>query len=301
MTFEGVSHRFGDFEALRDLSLTINRGDIYGLLGLNGAGKTTSIRVLLGLLRHQTGKVKIFGQEVPSARLEVCNRIGATIEGAAFYPHLTGRANLELLHRLGDSGPGSRTPAQALQWVGLDHAADIKVRKYSMGMMQRLYIAQAIIGRAELLVLDEPTSNLDPKGIMEVRRLIQRLNKDEGLTVLLCSHQLAEVEDICNRVAIINRGRRIVESTVADLFHTEHCFVEIHVDRLDDAENFVSSLGWCTDVGRTESGFRARITRDRRGELCGALVREGFIVSEFAERRPTLEDYFHERIAQDAA
>ncbi|MBI1785100.1 ABC transporter ATP-binding protein, partial [Candidatus Sumerlaeota bacterium] len=169
------------------------------------------------------------------------------------------------------------------------------------GMLQRLYLAQALLHSPEFLVLDEPTSNLDPKGILEVRKLIQRINREEGVTVLLSSHQLSEVEDLCNRVAIINRGRRIVESTVIELFQSEECRVEIQVERPEEALAFLRKLDWAKDAEAREGLISARIPRARRGELNGLLVRDGFVVHDFTERRPTLEDYFHQRIAEDAA
>ncbi|MBI1784462.1 ABC transporter ATP-binding protein, partial [Candidatus Sumerlaeota bacterium] len=138
---EEISHRFGHFEALKNLSLTIRRGDIYGLLGLNGAGKTTTIRILLGLLRRQSGRVMLFGQPREEKWLGLCGRIGATIEGPTYYPHLSGLANLALFHGL--SYGGGRSPREALELVGLSEAAHVKTRKYSMGMLQRLYLAQA--------------------------------------------------------------------------------------------------------------------------------------------------------------
>lgn len=296
---EGVSHRFGGFQALQDVSLTIQRGDIYGLLGLNGAGKTTTIRILLGLLRKQSGRVALFGRPQPSARLEVCDRIGATIEGPAFYPHLSGFANLDLLYRLAPQPEDGTTPADAMRLTGLEEAAKVKVGKYSMGMLQRLYIAQALLARPELIVLDEPTSNLDPRGILDVREMILRLNREQGLTVLLSSHQLSEVQGLCNRVAILNRGRKIVESDVAALFEGHESRIVIQTDRSDEALRTIETLDWCNESNLENGTLRTRVPRDRRGELNRRLVEAGFVVSEFREQRPSLEDFFHQRIAED--
>lgn len=296
---DGVSHRFGRAEVLTGLSLTIEPGDIYGLLGLNGAGKTTAIRILLGLLRPTAGRVELFGLSAERARRSIAGRVGATIEGPAFYPHLSGEVNLALLHRLG--GGAGRGPREALEIVGLADAAGMKARKYSMGMLQRLAIAQALLGRPELLVLDEPTSNLDPKGILEVRQLIQRLNRDCGVTVLLSSHQLAEAEGLCNRVAILHRGRKIEESAVEALFESEQSAIEIELDRPERAVEFLRTQEGVTSVDRVNGRVRARLRRSDRAALNARLIGEGFAVSELRERRPTLEDYFHERIAADDA
>lgn len=301
VSLENVTHRFGRADALRDLSLVINRGDIYGLLGLNGAGKTTTIRILLGLLRPTAGRVNLFGLPRSAAWKEISDRIGATIEAPAFYPYLTGLANLELLHRLSGRRTTGRRPTEALEIVGLADAANVKTKKYSMGMLQRLYLAQALLCSPELLVLDEPTSNLDPKGIADVRRLIQTLNRDDGVTVLLSSHQLSEVEDLCNRVVIINKGRKLIESKVDDLFSSEESWVEIQVDRPAEAIGVLQELPWSSGTTQHNGCLKTRVPRLRRGELNALLVHRGFTVSELVERRPTLEDFFHERIAQDAA
>lgn len=298
---EQVSRKFGSADALRDLSLTIHRGDIYGLLGLNGAGKTTTIRILLGLLRPTSGRVVVFGGWGPADRLQAADRIGATIEAPAFYPYLTGLKNLELLQRLSHRRRTGRGALEALEVTGLAEAAHVRTGKYSMGMLQRLYIAQALLCSPELLVLDEPTSHLDPKGIADVRQLIQKLNREDGVTVLLSSHQLSEVEDLCNRVAIINRGRKLVESGVGDLFSTEESWIEIQVDRPAEALGLLRELTWCSEAAEANGHLRTRVPRTRRGELNSMLVHRGFTVSEFVERRPTLEDFFHERIAQDVS
>lgn len=299
VSLRGLSHRFGRFEALREIDLTIRRGDVYGLLGLNGAGKTTTIRLIVGLLRSQRGQTELFGRPVPRERLSVCRRIGATIEGPAFYPYLSGRANLRLLHRLAGGPDAGTGPEEALEIVGLSEAASIRVAKYSMGMLQRLSIAQALLGEPELIILDEPTSNLDPKGIADVRELIVRLNTDSGTTLLLSSHQLSEVEGLCNRVAILNRGRMIAESSVEELFEDEGSEVVVELDRPEEARLSIQKLDWCGEVRAEGSTLCVRLSRGRRGELNSYLVGAGYIVTQFLERRPTLEDYFHRRVAED--
>lgn len=301
VVFDRVSRHFGEFRALNELSLRVERGDIYGLLGLNGAGKTTSIRILLGLLANDSGRVEIFGRSAPRDRRIALARVGAMIEGPAFYPHLGGLENLRLLHGL-NATPGGRSPEEALELVGLNRAARVRARKYSMGMLQRLYLAQALLGRPELLVLDEPTSNLDPQGILEVREVIRRLAREHGTTIILSSHQLSEVEGMCDRVGIVNRGRMLLESSVSDLFATEECDVTIQLDRPEEGLAALRELGWAESPTLDAEGtLSARIARPRRGELNALLVGRGFVVSEFRERRPTLEDYFHRRIAEDAA
>ncbi len=292
----GVSHRFATFDALRDVDLEVKRGDVYGLLGLNGAGKTTTLRILLRLLRLQTGEVALFGRPQPASWLEVASRIGATIEAPAFYPHLDGRTNLSLLWDLAGA-PEGRSPDEALEVVGLADAADVPARKYSQGMLQRLYIAQSLLGRPQLLLMDEPTANLDPLGIVEVRRIIRDLSQDADVTVILSSHQLNEVEEVCNRVAILHRGRKLAEAPVTELFDAQESRIEIEVDRPEPAHRTLQSLEWCVEPTLREGLLRARVPRARRSELNALLIKQGFEVAGFAERRPSLEEYFRETIS----
>jgi ABC-2 type transport system ATP-binding protein len=296
---EGVSQRFGAFAALEDVHLTVCQGDVYGLLGLNGAGKTTSLRILLRLLHPTAGRVELFGQPIEQAWLEIVARIGAMIEAPAFYPHLDGRTNLSLLYDLAGA-PTGRDPDAALAAVGLSDAAGVRARNYSQGMLQRLYLAQALLGSPQLLVLDEPTSNLDPRGILDVRQLIQKLCREEGRTVILSSHQLSEVEGLCNRVGILHKGRRLIETEVVQLFGAEERWLEIELDRPEKALEQLRTLPWCSDAELRDGRVRARVPRARRAELNARLVAEGFAVSELVERQPRLEDYFHQ-ITADAS
>ena len=298
-TLQGVSHQFGDSQVLHDVDLTVHRGDVYGLLGLNGAGKTTTLRILLRLLRCRTGEVELFGRPQQRAWLEVAPRIGATVEAPAFYPHLDGLTNLSLLRELGGVDGGVNAE-QALELTGLSDAGRLATRKYSQGMLQRLYIAQALLGSPALLVLDEPTSNLDPRGIVEVRELVRRLNRESNVTVILSSHQLSEVEELCNRVAILHRGRVLAEAPVDELFETDESLLEIEVDRPDDAHRVLEGLPWCAAAELVDGVLCARVARSRRAELNALLVKQGFGVAQLVERRASLEDYFHRTIADDA-
>lgn len=299
VALEGLTQRFGHAVAVDNVSLAVQPGDIFGLLGLNGAGKTTSLRILLGLLRPTSGRVQLFGKPRREAWLELGDRIGAMIESPAFYPHLTGRQNLEMLHRLAHRRREGRKPGEALEMTGLADAADVRVRKYSMGMTQRLYLAQALLNSPELLVLDEPTSNLDPQGITDVRKLIRRLNA-EGVTIILSSHQLGEVEEVCNRVGIIHRGRLVAEASVRELFKSDESRMEIHTKQAGDATRFINSLDWVRGAVHVEDTIRVHIPRARRAELNALLVAQGFAIDEFTERKPSLEDFFHEKISRDA-
>jgi ABC-2 type transport system ATP-binding protein len=207
--------RYGDIVAVDHVDLTVEPGDVYGYLGPNGAGKTTSLRMLLGLISPTEGSARLFGRDPLIEGARALEGVAGFVEAPRFYTYLGGRANLELLAQL-DGGDAQQRIDEALDIVDLTNRAGDKVGGYSHGMRQRLGIAGALIRNPRLLLLDEPATGLDPAGMRDMRALIQRLAA-EGITVLLSSHQLAEVEELCNRVAIIRTGRVIYEGTIASL------------------------------------------------------------------------------------
>jgi ABC-2 type transport system ATP-binding protein len=216
---EGLTKRYGGVEAVRDLDLEVREGDLFGFLGPNGSGKTTTVRMLLGLVFPTAGRVELLGQPMPRAGRTVLAEVGSLVEGPAFYPHLSGRANLSLLDAAGPGGGRSdrrRRIGQALERVGLAEVGRRPVKAYSTGMRQRLGMAAALLRWPRLLVLDEPTNGLDPQGMREIRDLLAELVKG-GTTVFLSSHLLAEVEQICARAAIVHRGRLVVQDRVEAL------------------------------------------------------------------------------------
>ena len=215
----GLSKRFGHQLAVDGVDLAVPRGSVFGFLGPNGSGKTTTIRLLLGLAAATSGSVRLLGAEMPGQLHDVLPRVGALVEGPAFYPFLSGAANL---HRFDAADPYVSAATRkarvqsALERVGLTHAENKKVRAYSLGMKQRLGIANALLAPRELLVLDEPTNGLDPQGTREVRSLVRSLAAD-GATVFVSSHLLAEVEQICTHAAIMSAGRLVAQGTLAEL------------------------------------------------------------------------------------
>jgi ABC-2 type transport system ATP-binding protein len=211
----GLVKRYGEITAVDNVDLTVEAGDVYGYLGPNGAGKTTSLRMLLGLIRPTSGSARLFGRDPLLEGARALEGVAGFVEAPRFYTYLPGRANLELLARL-DGGDAPGRIDEALDTVELTARGKDKVGGYSHGMRQRLGIAAALIRRPRLLLLDEPATGLDPAGMRDMRALIQRLAAD-GITVLLSSHQLAEVEELCNRVAIVRSGRIIYEGTIASL------------------------------------------------------------------------------------
>jgi ABC-2 type transport system ATP-binding protein len=212
----GLVKRYGEIVAVAGVDLTVDAGDVYGFLGPNGAGKTTTLRMLLGLIRPSAGTVKLFGRNPLVAGARALEGVAGFVEGPRFYPYLSGRKNLELLAAYDRLGAGQAEFDDVLDIVELKDRAKDRVSGYSHGMRQRLGIAASLLRKPRLLLLDEPATGLDPAGMRDMRRLVRRL-ADDGMTVLLSSHLMSEVEELCNRVAIISSGKIIRESTLRDL------------------------------------------------------------------------------------
>ena len=228
-----VSHfakAFGDHRAAQDISFTVHAGDIYGFLGRNGAGKSTTIRAMLGLIRPDGGTLEIFGQDIRRERNAILARTGSIVEKPDFYKYLSARRNLEVLSRAYGKRVTSARISDMLAFTGLQGREDDKVSGYSHGMRQRLGIAQALLHDPDLIILDEPTTGLDPQGIIDIRNLILRLRDELGKTIILSSHLLAEVELICNRMVIIDKGRTLIEGEVRQLLHADELRVEFQTD-----------------------------------------------------------------------
>ncbi|HEX2534818.1 MAG TPA: ABC transporter ATP-binding protein [Chitinophagaceae bacterium] len=212
----GLNHSFSrGVQTLHNINLQVEKGSIYGFLGPNGAGKTTTLRLILGLLKKQEGTISIFGQDLAGNRIPVLRRMGSLIEQPSLYGHLTARENLEVYRRI--YGCPKERIDEVLKLVALSHTKHKKAKQFSLGMKQRLSIALALLPRPELLILDEPTNGLDPNGIIETRELIKTLNREEGVTVLVSSHILAEVERMATHVGIIHGGKMLFQGTLSAL------------------------------------------------------------------------------------
>jgi ABC-type multidrug transport system ATPase subunit len=225
-----ISHlakHYGSFHAVRDLNLTVEQGDVYGFLGPNGAGKSTTIRMMMSLIRPTSGDIRIFGQSLNEHRSEILRRVGAIVERPDFYNYLSARRNLELLGRLSGADVSKTNINRVLGIVGLGERAESKVKTFSHGMKQRLGLAQALIHNPDLIVLDEPSTGLDPQGMVDMRDLILELAHDHKKTVFLSSHILPEVELTANRMVIINRGKTIIEGSVQELLNAGRLKVTI--------------------------------------------------------------------------
>jgi ABC-2 type transport system ATP-binding protein len=285
---QGLTRRFGQLTAVRDLSLHVPRGSVYGFLGLNGAGKSTTIRMLLGLLRPTSGAAAVLGLAMPEHRLRVLGRLGALVEAPTVYPHLTGIENLEATRRLLDAR--RQRIARALKVVGLSDAGHRLVREYSTGMRQRLGLALALIGEPELLILDEPTNGLDPRGIQEVRELVCELPRRLGVTVFLSSHILAEVEQAASHVGIIHRGRLVVQGAAETLL--EGGLLRVAVRNSVGARDRLVDLGWSARADENGTLLVEARTSDDAEEVNDILVRGGHRVFHLVYERASLEHVF---------
>ncbi|MBN2010881.1 ABC transporter ATP-binding protein [candidate division KSB1 bacterium] len=269
--------------------MTVERGDVFGFLGPNGAGKSTTIRMIVGLIRPTEGHIKIFGQSLKAQRVNILSRIGALVEKPSFYRYLPAWTNL-YIHAKMLGGNAVDTIDDVLKLVDLSDRASSKVKTYSQGMKQRLGIAQALLGKPEFIILDEPTTGLDPQGMIDIRLLIKRLSS-EGITVMLSSHLLHEVEQICNRMAIINHGKLIVQGDVRTLLSQRDGTLHVIVDKKNVAKQALSALPWLQSVAEEANGLRISLPHQYIPDMNAALVNAGVRVSAI-HSDVSLEDYF---------
>ena len=287
---EDLTKRFGRRVAVDDLSMRVERGDIFGFLGQNGAGKSTTIRMALGLVRPTSGRVHLLGHDMAKHPLRALARTGAIVETPAFYESYSGLQNLRLLAAM-SGGADRQRINQVLDIVGLRARARDKVRVYSHGMKQRLGIAQALLPAPEVIILDEPTDGLDPQGIHEVRALIRRLRDELNLTVLLSSHLLNEVEQTCNRVAIIDHGRLLYQGSIEALIDKEKT-VKLTVDRVDEAHKILSEDQTLVVSRNGAQSLYVKMADDQIPDVNRLLVERGIRVMELSPQRETLEQVF---------
>jgi ABC-2 type transport system ATP-binding protein len=280
-----LTKHYGSITAVDQVSLTVREGDRYGFLGPNGSGKTTVIRMLLGLVHATSGEIEIMGQRMPAHTAQILPSVGSLIEGPSSYGHLSGRANLALLDAAGAAGSRRTRRSrinEALERVGLAGIDNRHVRKYSLGMRQRLGLAAALLRSPPLLILDEPANGLDPQGIREMRELLTTLNQ-AGTTVFLSSHQLSEVEQLCTRIGIINHGRLVLQDDLEAL-RTRTGRVVIHSPDAGLAAAMLDGQVQHRD------GDRLIVTGADTVELNARLVAAGIRVAEIGAERRTLEE-----------
>jgi|SRR5262245_3707411 len=287
---DDLTKAYGKRVVVDSLGLQVERGDIFGFLGQNGAGKSTTIRMALGLVRPTSGSVRVLGYDIAKQPLKARARTGAIVEAPAFYENLSGLQNLILLSEMSGSVAPGRI-REVLGIVGLASRARDPVRVYSHGMRQRLGIAQALLPGPELIILDEPTDGLDPQGIHEVRALIRRLRDEMGLTVFLSSHLLHEVEQICNRVGIIDHGRLLYQGAIQDLVADEK-IVKLTVDRYEDAYQLLISQPSLQVGLNGDRSLYVKMADDQIPGVNALLVERGFRVMELSPQTETLEQVF---------
>jgi ABC-2 type transport system ATP-binding protein len=305
---------FGNLVAVNDLHLQVMRGDVFGFLGPNGSGKTTTIRMLLGLIRPTAGRAILFGMDTAYQLPEILQRVGAIVETPVFYPYLSGLDNLRIIAAASGMMSGKandRRLAEVLEIVELRSYEKLAYRKYSLGMKQRLGIAAALLTDPELVLLDEPTNGLDPAGMIEIRRLIQRLSA-LGKTIFLSSHILYEVQQVCNRVAILQKGNLMKQGEVSELLRRSEQ-VEVRLEREDETHYALHLLQQAREQGadwiasaRIEPGPRGwpllivGAPNSRSSEINALLARNGLFAAEIHPREGSLEALFLEVTTEPA-
>jgi ABC-2 type transport system ATP-binding protein len=284
----GVSKTFGEQVAVDDLTLHVPRGEIFGLLGHNGAGKSTAIGMMLGQVWPTGGEVLVCGHDVTRRRQLALQKVGAIFETPVFYDYLSGRRNLEILSHYSAPTPRERI-REVVDWVGLTGREKSKVKTYSHGMRARLALAQALLPQPELLILDEPSDGLDPEGIHEMRQTIRRLHRDLGLTIFLSSHLLNEVEQLCTRIAVMNQGRKVFEGSLAEAKQGKS-WVRLRVD--DFSEAVKTLRGEQLILDERDGQFVALAPDVGTDRVVRRLVEQGMAVFEIAPHEQTLEDFY---------
>lgn len=288
---KSLTRRFGKHLSVKNIDLQVPKGEIYGFLGPNGAGKTTTIRMLLGLIRPTSGEIRIFDESLDGHEMSILQKIGSLVEAPSYYAHLSGFQNLKIMTTM--LGLSERRIGEVLDIVRLSKDARRPVKGYSLGMRQRLGIAMALIGSPELLILDEPTNGLDPAGIQEIRDLITRLPHDYGVTVLVSSHMLSEVEQMATHVGIIHQGELIFQDSLHALTARSMPQLRIETDDSQSAASLLQQLGWKAQTD-DDTVVIPTVDRPQSAMAVEALVRQGYPVYRVNESRKTLEDIFLE-------
>lgn len=289
---KNLSKNFKELKAVDNLNINVFKGDVFGFLGPNGAGKSTTIRMLLTLIKPSSGSIKIFGKNLFKERLSILRNVGAIVEKPDFYGYLSAYKNLEILSRISGHDITKKRIMEVLELVGLAGRYKSKVKTFSHGMKQRLGIAQALLHNPDLIILDEPTTGLDPMGMKEIRDLIIHLSRDLKKTVFLSSHILYEVEQVANRMIIINKGTARVEGEVKELLNASHLTVTFEVTNIEKAKSVLSNTSWAKVMKDTaNSKLEFTIDSNDVASLNRYLVENGIDVCSIIPTR-SLEEYF---------
>lgn len=286
-----LTKQFGKKTVVNNLSISINEGDVFGFLGPNGAGKTTTIRMLVGLIKPTSGSAKIMGKDVQQEFVSAIKEVGAIVENPELYPFYTGRQNL--IHFAKLSGRVDKTRIEeVIKLVRLENRIDTKVKTYSLGMRQRLGLAQALLNRPKILILDEPTNGLDPQGMKEVRQIIAHLAKEEKITIFISSHLLHEIEQLCNRVAIVSNGKLIVQGKVEELLSKDYQEALIEVDDVKKSLEILSPLPFIQDVHANGTNIMVKFVGDSIAQINKHLVLGDVQVRRLETQNGNLEEFF---------
>ena len=288
----GLSKSFKGFKALDNVSFNVFKNDVFGFLGPNGAGKSTSLRCMLSLIKPDSGSVEIFGKPLNKNRSEILKNIGSIIEKPDFYTYLSAKKNLELIARVSGKNVSRSEIVDIIDFVGLNGRESSKFKTFSHGMKQRLGIAQALMHNPELIILDEPTTGLDPQGIIDIRNLILKLSQQQGKTVILSSHQLSEIELIANRMVIINKGKTVIEGKVSELLNNEEMLVKIQVDNPKKCLEIIkASFDQISEAKAMEEEVEMVMNPKLIPEINQLITKNNIRVFAI-EQKKKLEDYF---------
>ncbi|MGE5363950.1 MAG: ABC transporter ATP-binding protein [Bacteroidota bacterium] len=291
---KSLTKQFSRIRAVDNLDLNVYQGDVFGFLGPNGAGKSTTIRMLLTLIKPTSGMISLFGKPLNQHRSEILRRVGAIVEKPDFYLNLTAKKNLELLGKISGADVSSANIMKILELVGLEKRYDSRVKTFSHGMKQRLGIAQALLHQPDLIILDEPTTGLDPQGIKEIRDLIIHLSRDLGKTIFLSSHILSEIEIIATRMIIINKGTTVVEGTVDELLNSGILKVTFEVEEPAAAAELLRQSEWKDKLADVSNNvISMTLSKSETAAVNRYLVEKGITVGAVIPIR-SLEQYFLE-------
>jgi ABC-type multidrug transport system ATPase subunit len=289
-----LTKQFGSQKAVSSIDLSVPKGSVFGFLGPNGSGKTTTIRMILGLAAASKGEIELLGHPIPKGLEHALPKVGALVEGPAFYPYMSGRNNLIRIDSADRNSTASTRKQRvdaALERVGLTNAAKKKVHAYSLGMKQRLGLANALLKPREILILDEPTNGLDPQGTREVRNLIRSLAA-EGITIFVSSHLLSEIEQLCSHLAVMTAGKIVAQGSLAELRNESQTRLVLKADRIDELVDLLKTQG-LTKLSLKPDRVVAPVASDFDvAGLNQILVKKKFMVSEIRLEQPSLEEYF---------
>lgn len=293
-----LSKRFGKDLAVEGLNMKISKGEIYGFLGPNGAGKTTTIRMLLGLMKPTSGRIRIFGQDIKQQRKNILTKVGSLVENPSYYPHLTAYENLEALRKI--IGVPKQRIYEVLEIVRLTEVADKKVKGFSLGMKQRLGIAMSLLNQPQLLILDEPTNGLDPSGIIEIRELIKRLPEEFGMTVLISSHLLTEIDQMATTVGIVTKGKMIFQDSIETMRTLAGHAISLKVSQAEQAWRLLLANGMKVEH---ENGLIMlhESSNEMVAEAVRLLVQANLSIYRVEEEKRSLEDIFLSMTREDSA